>query len=322
MNDQLLQLFEEAEGVFLSGEELSSRLNISRTAIWKQIERLREQGYLFEAVPRKGYRLISKPDKLELTELISKLTTRSLGRTIKYFESLDSTQNVAHQLVNEGAAEGTLVLAERQTAGRGRMGRKWHSPKGKGIWFSLVLRPSIPLQFTPQLTLLVAVALCRAIRSETELPVGIKWPNDLLINGKKICGILLESSAEDERLKHVIAGVGISANLFPDDFPEELRGVATSLSIEAGKPIDRVQLLCRFLSELEQLYDLYLAEGFTPIKLLWEALNVSLHRPLRSMTPQGLIEGYAESMDDSGALVVRLDDGNVTKIYSGDVEFR
>jgi BirA family transcriptional regulator, biotin operon repressor / biotin---[acetyl-CoA-carboxylase] ligase len=318
----LMELFEDANGAFLSGEELSSKLGISRTAVWKQIEKLREQGYQFEAASRKGYRLKTKPDKLELTDLLTKLATKRLGRSIKFYESVDSTQNVAHQLVNEGAAEGTIVLADKQTAGRGRMGRKWHSPQGKGIWVSIILRPAIPLQFTPQLTLLVAVALCRAIRAFTELPVGIKWPNDLLIGGKKICGILLESSAEDERLKHVIAGVGISANLVADDFPPDIREVATSLAMELGKPLDRTELLCRFLLELEQLYELYLTEGFAPIKLLWEALNVSLHRPVRSQTPQGVIEGIAESMDDSGALAVRHADGTLTKIYSGDVEFR
>ncbi|UUZ94458.1 biotin--[acetyl-CoA-carboxylase] ligase [Paenibacillus sp. P25] len=199
MTDQLLALFEESDGHFLSGEELSSQLKVSRTAIWKQIERLRSQGYRFEAVPRKGYRLIGKPDRLDLKAVLTNLTTKKLGRQIKYVEEVGSTQAAALELVAQGAAEGTLVVAERQTAGRGRMGRRWHSPKGKGLWMSLILRPSIPLNFTPQLTLMVAVAVCRAIRGLVPVPVGIKWPNDLLIEGKKVCGILLESSAEDER---------------------------------------------------------------------------------------------------------------------------
>lgn len=322
MTDQLLALFEESDGHFLSGEELSSQLKVSRTAIWKQIERLRSQGYRFEAVPRKGYRLIGKPDRLDLKAVLTNLTTKKLGRQIKYVEEVGSTQAAALELVAQGAAEGTLVVAERQTAGRGRMGRRWHSPKGKGLWMSLILRPSIPLNFTPQLTLMVAVAVCRAIRGLVPVPVGIKWPNDLLIEGKKVCGILLESSAEDERLQHVIVGIGISVNLQPEDYPPELAGIATSLAIASGRNVNRGELLCRVMGELEQLYELYLEQGFAPVKLLWEALSVTLQRPVRVETPQGAVEGTAEGIEDSGALLVRLPEGNLVKLYSGDVEMR
>lgn len=323
MTDRLLELFEQSNGAFLSGEELSERLQISRTAVWKQIERLRQQGYRFEAAPRKGYRLLAKPDIFDLPAFIGKLQTERFGKHVKYYDEVDSTQTVALSLVAEGAPEGTLVLAERQTAGRGRMGRQWHSPKGKGLWMSMILRPKhIPLTFTPQLTLLVSVALCRAIRAIVPVEAGIKWPNDLLIGGRKAAGILLESSAENETLQHIIAGVGIGVNLEPDDYPPELRNVATSLFIEAGYRIDRVELLCRFLLEWEQLYALYHEQGFAPIKLLWEALSVSLHKPIRCQTAQGLVDGYAEGIDELGALAIRLQDGTIRKMYSGDVEFR
>ncbi|TVY11647.1 biotin--[acetyl-CoA-carboxylase] ligase [Paenibacillus cremeus] len=322
MTDRLLELFEQAEGAFISGEDISSKLQISRTAVWKQVERLREQGYLFEAVSRKGYRLLAKPEKLDIARLLAGLQTERFGKTVKYYDQVDSTQTIAHALVQEGAAEGTLVIAEQQTAGRGRMGRKWHSPKGKGLWMSLILKPNLPLQLTPQLTLLFAVALCRTIRNVCSVEAGIKWPNDLLIHGRKISGILLESSAEDERLQHVVAGVGISVNLEKEDYPSELLSIATSLAIEAGHPIDRVELLCRFLLELEQLYGLYQEKGFGAIKLLWELLTVSLNRPIRCQTAQGVVEGISESIDDSGALMVRLPDGTLHRLYSGDVEFR
>ncbi|TDF99378.1 biotin--[acetyl-CoA-carboxylase] ligase [Paenibacillus piri] len=321
INERLIRLFEQKEGEFVSGEELSATLSCSRTAIWKHVEKLRSEGYVFEAVSRKGYRLLEKPDKLE-PELIGRmLKTELLGRPVHYYEQLGSTQTLAHELAREGAPEGTLVIAERQTAGRGRMGRKWHSPKGKGLWMSMVLKPRIPLQFAPQLTLLVAVALCRAIRQVTSLPAGIKWPNDLLIGGKKISGILSESISEDEHPLYVIVGVGISANLREDDYTEELKAVATSLQIESGKPVDRMELLCRFLEELESLYALFHQQGFGPIKLLWEALSVSLNRRVRNQTANGLIEGTAIGLDDSGALTVRLDDGTETKWYSGTIEF-
>ncbi|MCZ8512976.1 biotin--[acetyl-CoA-carboxylase] ligase [Paenibacillus filicis] len=322
MTDRLLELFERANGEFVSGEEISGKLQVSRTAIWKQIERLRTQGYEFEAVPRKGYKLLSKPDKLDVADVLSRLQTKVLGRELKYYEQVESTQNIAREWVDAGAPEGTLVVAEMQTAGRGRMGRSWHSPKGKGLWMSLILRPSIPINFTPQLTLLVAVAVCRAIRGNLHLPVGIKWPNDLLIDRKKVCGILLESSAEDERLQHVIVGMGISANLEPRDYSPELAAKATSLAIASGRAIDRTELLCRVMLELEQLYDMYQERGFAPIKSLWEALSVTLDRPVAVDTPKGRTEGTAVSIEDSGALVVRLEDGKLVKMYSGDVEMR
>ncbi|WP_282935602.1 biotin--[acetyl-CoA-carboxylase] ligase [Paenibacillus sp. RC67] len=322
INEQLIRMFEERPQQFLSGEEISTKLNCSRTAIWKHIERLRQEGYEFEAVSRKGYRLTAKPEKLDVQDILKRLETSVLGRTIHYYDEVDSTQTVARSLVSQGAEEGTLVVAEQQTAGRGRLGRKWHSPKGKGLWMSLVLKPRIPLQFTPQLTLLIAVALCRALRQITALPIGIKWPNDLLIEGKKISGILLESSAEDENVQHVVAGVGISVNLTAEDYPDdELRAKATSLAIEAGKKLDRTDILCQFLKELETVYALYHEQGFAPIKLLWEALSVSLHRPVTCQTPKGLLEGYAVGIDDSGALTVRLSDGSTTQWYSGDIQF-
>ncbi|WP_036745642.1 bifunctional biotin--[acetyl-CoA-carboxylase] synthetase/biotin operon repressor [Paenibacillus sp. UNC451MF] len=322
INEQLIQMFEERPQQFLSGEELSTKLNCSRTAIWKHIERLRQEGYEFEAVSRKGYRLMSKPEKLNIQEILQRLETSTLGKSIHYYDEVDSTQTVARELITQGAEEGTLVIAELQTAGRGRLGRRWHSPKGKGLWMSLVLKPRIPVQFTPQLTLLIAVALCRALRQITSLSIGIKWPNDLLIEGKKISGILLESSAEDENLQYVVAGIGISVNLAQDDYPDdELRSKATSLSIEAGKKLDRTDILCQFLRELELVYTLYHEQGFGPIKLLWEALSVSLHRSITCQTPRGVSEGYAVGIDDSGALTVRLPDGSMTQWYSGDIQF-
>ncbi|MBD0380553.1 biotin--[acetyl-CoA-carboxylase] ligase [Paenibacillus sedimenti] len=322
MNDRILQLFDEHPDAYVSGEEISRALNVSRTAIWKHIEALRQAGYEFEAAPRKGYKLVNKPDKWNVTELLAGLRTKILGQKLHVYGEVDSTQTIAHNLVASGAPEGTLVLAETQTAGRGRMGRKWHSPAGKGIWMSLVLTPRIPVYFMPQLTLLCAVALCRSIQKVVQVDIGIKWPNDLLIGGKKVSGILLESSGEDERLKYVIAGIGISANLKLEDYPAELRSIATSLAIESGADIVREQLVQAFLLEFEEMYALYLDKGFAPIRLLWEALSVTLHRPIRTQTPTGIVEGIAESLDDSGALTVVISSGEKVKIYSGDIELK
>ncbi|MDQ0875163.1 BirA family biotin operon repressor/biotin-[acetyl-CoA-carboxylase] ligase [Paenibacillus sp. V4I3] len=322
MNKRILELFQESPEAYVSGEEISRRLNVSRTAIWKHIEELRAAGYEFEAAPRKGYRLLSKPNSWQVNELLSGLKTKVLGQKIHVYGEVESTQTIAHALVASGAPEGTIVLAEAQTAGRGRMGRTWHSPAGKGIWMSLVLTPRIPVFFMPQLTLLSAVALCRSIQKVCQVDIGIKWPNDLLIKGKKVSGILLESSGEDERLKYVIAGIGISVNLKTEDYPEELRNIATSLAIESGADIPRESLVQAFLLEFEDLYALYMEKGFAPIRLLWEALSVTLKRPIRTHTPAGVIEGVADSLDDSGALTVITQAGEKIKIYSGDIELK
>ncbi|KIL40027.1 biotin [Gordoniibacillus kamchatkensis] len=322
MKEQIIRIMEQHRGSFVSGEELSRRLDVSRTAVWKHIAALREDGYEFEAVPKRGYRLVQVPERLRPERIRELLRTTTLGHTLHVYDTLDSTQTKAHELVAQGAQEGTLVIADRQTAGRGRMGRVWHSPPGAGIYMSLILKPRIPLQFTPQLTLLAAVALCRAIVRIARVPVGIKWPNDLLIGGKKICGILLESSAEDERLRYIVAGMGIGVNLLPDDYPPELRSIATSLAIEAGHRFEREVLIAAVLEEFEALYKLYDEQGFGPIRSLWEANSASLNRPVRVRTAQGELEGIAESLDDSGGLNVRLADGTMTKIFSGEVELR
>lgn len=322
MSDRLLRFFEERPGQYLSGEEISRSLEVSRTAVWKEIEKLREKGYRFEAVPRKGYRLLDKPERMNPITISQKLQTKVMGRSVHVFDEVDSTMTKAQELVASGSPEGTLVLAEQQNAGKGRMGRKWHSPPGKGIWMSLILKPRIPLHFTPQLTLLTAVALCRAIRRTVHVEVGIKWPNDLLIQGRKISGILLESGAEDERIQYIVAGVGISVNLVAEDYPEELKKIATSLAIEAGHLVDREALLTNFLQDFEELYDLFHEQGFAPIRILWEANSVSLHKLITVTTPNGRLTGTAESIDDMGALCVRTETGELIKVYSGDVNLR
>ncbi|MEQ7049402.1 biotin--[acetyl-CoA-carboxylase] ligase [Paenibacillus alvei] len=321
MSDQLLAWFKEHPGEFISGEEISRRLEISRTAVWKQINRLRSKGYEFEAVPKMGYRLVQMPTQLDELSLLAKLKTSKLGHQLRIIARTESTQNEAAAWARQGAEDGAVIIAEEQTVGRGRHGKNWHSPAGKGIWMSLILRPQIPLQFTPQLTLLSAVALCRAMKRMTDVDLGIKWPNDILYEDKKVCGILTESSAEDERLVHVIAGIGISVNLEEHDYPDELRSKVTSLKIASGKEIDRASLLAECLFELEQLYKLYVEQGFAPIRTLWEAQSVTIGRSLSVTTPNGIVSGVAQGLDDSGALIVLGEDGCYRKIFSGDVHF-
>lgn len=315
----LLQLLEAQSGDYVSGEEISKKLNISRTAVWKQIRKLESDGYTIEAVPRMGYRLTGKPSRLTVQELVPKLATGRFGRNLRLKDVVPSTQDEVRQMAEQGAPEGTLVIAEQQVSGRGRMGRTWVSPAGKGIWMSLLLRPPVPLPLTPQLTLLAAVALSRAITRIVPVTIGIKWPNDLLIDGRKISGILLESAAEDERLRYVVVGLGISVNLDAEDYPEELLSKAVSIKMAHGSEINRTDLIAAILEQFELLYDLYLEQGFAPIRALWEAHSVTLNRSVSLHTPQGIINGIPRSLDEMGGLRVELEDGSFQTIYSAEV---
>lgn len=321
----LLDIFLEQPGQFLSGEEISKRLSISRTAVWKQINKLRNAGYEFEALPRLGYRLTEKPDPLDPAVISAaeagspRADNRTFGKQIEMLSSTASTQEDARRLAEEGAPEGTLVVAEEQTGGRGRMGKKFFSPFGKGIWMSIILRPTQPLHLTQQLTLLAGVAVRRAILKTTGVDAGIKWPNDLLIDGRKVCGILLESATEDDVVRYCIAGIGISVNLKEEDYPDELKSIATSLRMVSGRNVNRNELIISILNEMESLYRLYNEQGFEPIASLWEASSVTMNREVSVHSQRGILTGTAVGLHPSGALLVRNDDGELVPVFSGDI---
>ncbi|WJM06313.1 biotin--[acetyl-CoA-carboxylase] ligase [Paenibacillus sp. PK1-4R] len=321
-HEDLLHMLLNAEGRFVSGEEISRNLSISRTAVWKHVNKLRDMGYEFEAVSRKGYRLVTKPDSIDATALQLALNTTVFGRKAVLLTSTLSTQGDVLKLAEQGQAEGAVVIAEEQTGGRGRFGRQWFSPPGKGIWMSVLLRPDLPLQHTPQLTLLTGVAVCRAVRACSGADAGIKWPNDLLIDGRKVCGILLESTVEDHEVRYCIAGIGVDVNFDPEDYPDDLTEIATSLKMETGQSVDRTKLTAAILTELEQLYFLYQKEGFGVISALWEALSVSMNREITVTNPHGVIEGKAIGLDPSGALIVEKHDGEHTLIISGEISWK
>ena len=318
MKEKILQLFKEANGDFVSGERLSKALNCSRTAIWKHIEELREEGYAFEAVRRSGYRLISSPDTPSQVEVQTGLQTKDLGRQIHYFHSIDSTQFKAHELAKEGVPHGTVIIADQQKGGKGRMGRPWHSPAGTGIWMSIILRPELPLYRCPQLTLITAVAVVQAIREATGVRAEIKWPNDILVKQKKICGILTELNAETDHINYLIIGIGMNVNA--ENFPIELRDIATSLRIQTGENVKRIPLIQRILENLEKLYQLYLEYGFSPIKSLWEAHADTIGKRVVLRQPHGSLEGLAVGINEEGILLVRKDNGEIEKVYSADIE--
>ncbi len=316
----LLDMFDAAGGEYLSGEEISRRLGVSRTAVWKQIRRLKDAGYVFDASPKLGYRLAASVSALDTRRIASHLRTVRFGRELTVLAKTDSTQTEAEKRAREGAPEGTLVVAEEQTSGRGRQGRVWHSPPGKGVWMSTVLRPEGPLTAVPQLTLLAAVAVCRAIRQVSGVEAGIKWPNDLLADGRKLCGILLEAVVEDGGVRHCIMGIGIDANLEESDYPEELRSKVTSLRRESGIEVDRSALIAAVMNEFETLYRLYAESGFEPVRLLWESLSVTLGREIVVRDVRGERRGWAHGLGGQGELMMRTEDGAVVPVYSGDIE--
>ncbi|WP_044336372.1 biotin--[acetyl-CoA-carboxylase] ligase [Rossellomorea aquimaris] len=317
---KLLHALSESDQEFLSGQALADIAGCSRTAIWKHIEELRKEGFVLEAVRKKGYRIIETPDSVTESKIRLGLQTKTLGRVIHYEESVQSTQRIAHVLAGDGAAEGTLVVADEQTAGRGRLMREWHSSKGTGIWMSLILKPLLPPQKAPQFTLITAVAVVQAIEEVTDLHPQIKWPNDILIDGKKVTGILTELQAESDKINSIIIGIGMNVNHTREHFPDELQTIATSLAIEQGNTLSRSEMVQKVLERIEALYSIYMKEGFTPIKLLWESYAISIGKKIRARTINGTIEGKALGITDEGVLKIEDSTGTVHQIYSADIE--
>lgn len=315
MEEAVLDTLRSRIGEYVSGEELSHSVGVSRTAIWKQIERLREEGYKILAQPHRGYQLVSIPDRLIPQELSWNLQTQRIGKRIHAYESTNSTMDIAHRLASSGEPEGTVVVAEGQTKGRGRLGRNWISPKGKGIYASILLRPTLQLSEVPLVTLLVAVAVARAIESETGLRPEIKWPNDVMIKGKKVAGILTELNAELNRVHYVILGIGMNVNTSKTGLP----AYATSLAEELGFRVDRLALARAFLTQLDRSYAEFIAHGSQTILEAWRGFASFLGRRVRVAVQGRTVDGQAVDVDPTGSLLVRTDTGLVETVSAGEV---
>jgi BirA family biotin operon repressor/biotin-[acetyl-CoA-carboxylase] ligase len=314
----ILRALRESNSV--SGAELADRARVSRAAIWARIEELRSLGYEIAATPHQGYRLVSAPDLLHSDDLRARLKPDAVvGRDIQVFSETASTNDIIDRLARDGAGEGVVVFAESQTRGRGRLGRTWISPAGQGLWFSILLRPQIRPQAATQVTVAAATAVSRAIARFIGLKVQIKWPNDLLIDGKKVAGILTELSAEVDRINSVTLGIGIDVNIGPDELPGELSGIATSLRIATGQKIDRPGLACSVLHELDLEYRRMLDGQFMKIAEEWEEQCVTLGRNVSVNYGNRRILGRAEALDDEGALMVRTAHGQLERVTGGDV---
>jgi BirA family biotin operon repressor/biotin-[acetyl-CoA-carboxylase] ligase len=315
----ILHLFRSEDG-YVSGEHLSKKLGVSRTAVWKHISALRADGYCIEAVPSRGYRLVSSPDCIDPNDVQAMLSGTKIGARLEFLKTTISTNADAFHLAESGAAEGTVVLADCQTGGKGRRGRVWASPAGANLYCSIVLRPDIMPHEAPQLTFLSTVAVARTIERTTELTPEIKWPNDLLVSGKKVAGLLNEMSAETDGINFVILGIGVNLNMTADQFPGDLRYPATSLFLETGIPVDRSRFAGIMLRELDLLYTDFLDHGFGPVREEWQHRCNANGRLVRvSDSGTECTGGTCRGIDLDGALLLQSEDGAIHRITCGDV---
>lgn len=315
MEERIIEIFRKSKTEFVSGEDISNALKVSRTAIWKHIEKLREMGYEFDAVPHLGYRLKKSPDKLYPFEICPRLKTRIIGKNILYYNELDSTNITAYALAHKAKSEGTVVLAEKQNKGRGRLSREWTSPRKGGIYMSVILRPDITPFQAPIITLMAAVSLAQAIRDTSAVEACIKWPNDIIVKEKKIAGILTEMEAESDRIKFIILGIGINVNTMLSELPK----TASSIAHITGSVVSRQALLIALIERLEHNYNNINKSGFSEIRLQWKNLSATLGKRVRANCMHKIIEGTAIDIDLDGALKIRLDNGFHDKVFAGDL---
>ncbi len=320
MKTEILSILREADG-YISGQQLCKQFQVSRTAVWKVIEQLKEEGYQIEAVRNRGYRLESAPDVMWRAEVESLLTTKWAGCGVIYLPETDSTNTRAKRLGDEGASHGTLVIAEQQTGGKGRRGRRWESPAGSSIYMSILLRPEIQPNQAPMLTLVMAQSVAEAIREVTNQEALIKWPNDIVVNGKKVCGILTEMSTEIQWINHVVIGVGINVNI--ESFPEELEETATSLYLESGKRQRRAPLIAEVMKQFERYYNQFIQTGdLSGMQEEYNRLLVNRDREVRVLDPGHEYNGRAAGINETGELLIRTGDGQIRKVYAGEVSVR
>lgn len=316
---KILRLFRDRPAAYLSGEVLSRELGISRTAVWKHIRALRALGYRIDAVTSRGYRMLGGPETLVADEIRSRLATRLVGRELVCHDQLASTNLTAMELGEAGAAEGLVVIADRQTAGKGRLGRSWASPGGVNLYLSILLRPSIPPWEVPRLTFVSAVAAARALQDATGVMVEVKWPNDLLVKGKKIAGLLNEMSAESDAVHHVVLGIGLNINMTAGQFPSDLRYPATSVLLETGSAGSRLEVVVALLEHFDRLYTEFLTTGLTPILSSWQELFSMRGQTVRVESGANARIGVIVGVDEEGALLLRTATGEVEKVLAGDV---
>ena len=320
MKAEILALLRENDK-FISGQELCNRFGVSRTAVWKVINQLKKEGYRIEAVQNKGYHMVSSPALLSKYELESRIHTQWLGKEIVYKETTDSTNADVRRMAEGGAENGLLVVADSQTNGKGRRGRQWESKKGTNLYFSVLLKPEFAPDKASMITLVAAYSVAKVIAKNTGLDAKIKWPNDIVVGRKKVCGILTEMSMERDYIHHIVLGIGINVN--EESFPEEIKDMATSLKIEKGSLIVRANLLSDILFRLEQDYEAFLsAEDLKPFVEEYNKMLVNKGALVKVLDPKGEFTGIAGGINEEGMLLVFKENGQIEKVYAGEVSVR
>lgn len=320
MKEEILRLLRSADG-YISGQELCNRFGVSRTAVWKTINQLKEAGYEIEAQQNKGYRLMAAPDLMTEAEIKSLMHTEWVAKEVLYFDTIDSTNTKAQELAEKGYPSGTLVVADKQESGKGRRGRSWVSPSGTGIFMTLMIKPDINPNNASMLTLVAALAVAKAITSVTGEEALIKWPNDIVVNGKKVCGILTEMNAQFDYINHIVVGIGI--NVHNESFPEEISQMASSLMIEAGgKRFHRAQIIAETMSYFEQYYDTFLkTQDLSALVREYDELLVNRNKSVRVLDPKEPFDGKAMGITPKGELIVDTWESRKL-VSSGEVSVR
>lgn len=320
MKEEILRLLRSADG-YISGQELCNRFGVSRTAVWKAINQLKEAGYEIEAQQNKGYRLMAAPDLMTEAEIKSLMHTDWVAKEVLYFDTIDSTNTKAQELAEKGYQSGTLVVADKQESGKGRRGRSWVSPSGTGIFMTLMIKPDINPNNASMLTLVAALAVAKAITSVTGEEALIKWPNDIVINGKKVCGILTEMNAQFDYINHIVVGIGI--NVHNESFPEEISQMASSLTIEAGgKRFHRAQIIAETMAYFEQYYDTFLkTQDLSALVREYDKLLVNRNKSVRVLDPKEPFDGKAMGITPKGELIVDTWESRKL-VSSGEVSVR
>ena len=320
MKEEILRLLRSADG-YISGQELCNRFGVSRTAVWKAINQLKEAGYEIEAQQNKGYRLMAAPDLMTEAEIKSLMHTEWVAKEVLYFDTIDSTNTKAQELAEKGYPSGTLVVADKQESGKGRRGRSWVSPSGTGIFMTLMIKPDINPNNASMLTLVAALAVAKAITSVTGEKALIKWPNDIVINGKKVCGILTEMNAQFDYINHIVVGIGI--NVHNESFPEEISQMASSLMIEAGgKRFHRAQIIAETMLYFEQYYDTFLkTQDLSALVREYDELLVNRNKSVRVLDPKEPFDGKAMGITPKGELIVDTWESRKL-VSSGEVSVR
>ncbi len=305
---------------YLSGVEIGSKLGLTRAAIWKRVNVLRKKGYIIDGSPTRGYKLLESPD-LSIEEIKNALSKESykIGSDLVFYKSLPSTNAMCVESAHKGAKEGTVIIADEQTKGRGRLGRTWVSPHGKNLYMSILLTPQMPPREAAVLTLMSGVACCIALRKLLLIPIHLKWPNDLLVNEKKIGGILCEMSADMDKISFSVIGIGININMDIEDLPEEVRQIATSVKMEIGRKFSRTDIAIEVLKEFDRWYSILLNGGKKDIISEWRDCSSTIGRKVKATIGNQVFKGVAEAIDQEGLLILRLPDGLFMKVDAGDI---